>query len=49
VALPVVGAGRSLGRFVLIPTPGVGVSKERRLSAVALADQVGAALSRSAA
>jgi hypothetical protein len=49
VALPVVGAGRPLGRFVLIPTPGVGVSKERRLSAVALADQVGAALSSNAA
>jgi hypothetical protein len=44
VALPVVGAGQTVGRFVLIPTPGVGVSKERRLSAVALADQVGAAL-----
>jgi len=49
VALPVVGAGQTVGRFVLIPTPGVGVSKERRLSAVALADQVGAALARDAA
>jgi len=49
VVLPVVGAGQAVGRFVLIPTPGVGVSKERRLSAVALADQVGAALARSAA
>ena len=48
-ALPVIGAGRTLGRFVLIPTPGVGVSKERRLSAVALADHVGAALARTAA
>jgi hypothetical protein len=38
-----------MGRFVLIPTPGVGVSKERRLSAVALADHVGAALARTAA
>jgi hypothetical protein len=33
----------------LIPTPGVGVSRERRLSAIALADQVGAALARTAA
>ncbi len=49
VALPVVAAGRTLGRFVLIPKPGVGVSKERRQSAVALADQVGAALGRTAA
>jgi hypothetical protein len=48
-ALPVVAGGRTLGRFVLIPTPGVGVSKERRLSAIALADQVGAALARTAA
>jgi hypothetical protein len=49
VVLPVVGAGRTVGRFVLIPTPGLGVSKERRLSAIALADQVGAAMARSAA
>lgn len=49
VVLPVIASGRTVGRFVLIPTPGVGVSKERRLSAVALADQVGAALGRTAA
>jgi len=49
LVLPVIGAGRTVGRFVLIPTPGVGVSKERRLSAVALADHVGAALARTAA
>jgi len=49
VVLPVIAAGRTLGRFVLLPTPGIGVSKERRLSAVALADQVGAALARTAA
>jgi hypothetical protein len=49
VVLPVVGSGQTLGRFVLIPTPGVGVSRERRLSAIALADQVGAALARTAA
>jgi hypothetical protein len=48
-ALPVVAGGRTLGRFVLVPTPGVGISKDRRLSAVALADQVGAALARTAA
>jgi hypothetical protein len=44
VELPVLGGGRTLGRFVLIPTPGRGVSPERRLIAVALADQLGAAL-----
>ena len=49
VELPVIAAARTVGRFVLIPTVGVGVSKERRLSAIALADQVGAALARSAA
>ena len=49
VALPVAANSRTIGRFVLIPTPGVGVSKERRLSAIALADQVGAALAHSAA
>ena len=41
--------GSTLGRFVLIPTAGVGVSKERRLIAVSLADQVGAALGATAA
>ena len=49
VELPVAGNGRTVGRFVLLPTPGVGVSKERRLSAIALADQVGAALATTAA
>ena len=34
----------NLGRFVLEPTPGVGVPLERRVVAVALADQVGAVL-----
>jgi hypothetical protein len=48
-ALPVVAGGRTLGRFVLIPTPGLGISRERRLSAIALADQVGAALARTTA
>jgi hypothetical protein len=49
VDLPVSGSGRVLGRFVLMPTAGVGISKERRLSAVALADQVGASLAARAA
>jgi hypothetical protein len=44
VELPVYGRGAQLGRFVLDPRPGVGVSLEQRVVAVALADQVGAAL-----
>lgn len=44
VDLPVYGRGQQLGRFVLDSTPGVGVSLERRIVAVAIADQVGAAL-----
>jgi hypothetical protein len=36
--------GRLLGAFVLVPTPGLSVSMQRRLVAVAIADQVGAAL-----
>jgi hypothetical protein len=42
--LPVLGRGQLLGRFVLDPTPGVGVTLEQRVVAVALADQVGAVL-----
>lgn len=45
VELPVHGHGRQLGRFVLIPTPGVGISREERMVAVAIAGQVGTALS----
>jgi K+-sensing histidine kinase KdpD len=45
VDLIVIGRGHPVGRFVLMPTPGVPVSWDRRLVAVALADQVGAALS----
>jgi hypothetical protein len=45
VALPVLARGRPVGRFVLVPTPGVGVSLDRRVVAIALADQAGAALS----
>jgi hypothetical protein len=40
----VMGRGQVLGRFVLEPTPAVGVSLDQRVVAVALADQVGAAL-----
>ncbi len=36
--------GRTLGRFILTPTPGYPVSRERRVVAVAVADQVGASL-----
>jgi hypothetical protein len=44
VELLVQGQGRTLGRFLLEPTPGMPVSFDRRVVAVALADQVGAAL-----
>ena len=36
--------GETLGRYVLTPTPGYPVSLQRRVVAVALADQVGASL-----
>ncbi len=38
--LPVLAHGQHIGRFLLVPTPGVGVSLEQRLVAVAIADQV---------
>jgi K+-sensing histidine kinase KdpD len=44
IELPVKVEGRAVARFVLTPTPGWPVSPDRRLVAVALADQVGAAL-----
>ncbi len=44
LALLVQRRGQTLGRFVLEPTPGLPVSLQRRVVAVALADQVGAAL-----
>jgi hypothetical protein len=47
VELEVVGRGRLAGRFVLVPTPGTGVSFEQRVVAVALADEVGAVLAAS--
>jgi len=49
LALPVVAGGRTVGRFVVTPTPGAGVSMDRRLVAVALADQLGVVLSPGAA
>lgn len=42
--LPVLGRGHVLGRFVLEPSPGRGASLEERVVAIAIADQVGAAL-----
>lgn len=51
IELPAEGAellvrhrGAEVARFVLVPTPGEGASLEQRVVAVALADQVGAAL-----
>ena len=44
VELLVDGGGRHLGRFVLTPTPGQPIPFDKRLVAIALADQVGAAL-----
>jgi hypothetical protein len=44
VALPVRGGGAVLGWFVLTPTPALPIERERCVVAVALADQLGAAL-----
>ena len=44
VELPVFNRGSQVGRYVLEPSPGVGISLEQRVVALALADQVGAAL-----
>jgi len=44
VDLPVRGSGWLLGHFLLTPTPGKPVSHQQLLVAVAIADQVGAAL-----
>jgi len=44
IELSVHGRGAELGRFVLVPTPGQPVPLQRRVVAIALADQVGAAL-----
>jgi hypothetical protein len=45
VELPVRGGGQTLGTFILTPTPARPISQERCLVAVALADQLGSALS----
>jgi K+-sensing histidine kinase KdpD len=42
--IPVAARGRTFGRFVLIPNQSTGVSIEERIVAVALVDQLGAAL-----
>jgi len=44
IELVVQSRGQTLGRFVLTPTAGYPVSRERRVVAVALADQAGAAV-----
>lgn len=44
VELPVRGGGRVLGTFLLTPTPAAPISEEQCLVAVALVDQLGAAL-----
>ncbi|MDQ6797117.1 MAG: PAS domain-containing sensor histidine kinase [Actinomycetota bacterium] len=48
VELTVLGRGRQFGHLVLMPAPGVVLSLERRMIAVALADQLGQALSSEA-
>ena len=40
IEIPVLAHGHEIGRFVLVPTPGVGTSIEERVVAVAIADQV---------
>jgi len=45
VELPVRGGGRILGTFILTPTPAMPITQERCVVAVALADQLGTALS----
>jgi hypothetical protein len=44
VEITVLARGREVARLVLEPDPGVGVSLDERVVAVALADQLGAAL-----
>lgn len=46
--IPVATRGRTVGRFVLVPDLSVGVSIEERIVAVALVDQLGAALAADA-
>jgi hypothetical protein len=49
VQLPVIVHDQPVGRFVLVPTPGVGISHDRRMIAIALADQLSVVLGRQAA
>ena len=44
VEIPVLGRGRQVGRLVLEPEPDVGVSLEERVVAIAISDQLGAAV-----
>jgi hypothetical protein len=44
VHLPVRGNGKTLGYFVLTPTPGYPIPRQRLLVAVSIADLVGAAM-----
>jgi hypothetical protein len=44
VELPILGRGRQLGRLILHPRPDAGASLEERMVAVALSDQLGAAM-----
>jgi K+-sensing histidine kinase KdpD len=44
VALPVRAHGGELGRFVLVPTPGIGVARDKRLAASCIADITGLSL-----
>jgi Domain of unknown function (DUF4118) len=44
VEIPVLGRGRQVGRLVLEPEPEVGVSIEERVVAIAISDQLGAAV-----
>jgi hypothetical protein len=48
VDLRVVGRKGTVGRFILVPTPGARVSTERLLVAVALADELGLAVAPTA-
>jgi len=49
VQLPLVVHDQNVGRFVLLPTPGRGVSLDRRIIAATLADQLSVVLARRAA
>jgi hypothetical protein len=48
VEISVLGGGSQMGRLVLTPKPGMGVSLGRRVIAVALADQLGAGVAPAA-